>query len=478
MNTFPANAARLAGPERESFFAAQARYRRDARRWGVAMTVVVTIITAAISLLLAPVTYALIGLLLDLVNLAVPMPDLIGAAWHMLDALTNGDRAVPAARIVETGVLAALPGFGVLMLVWLRLGRVVSRGNHEAMHAVLGLRDPCPFDPEERQLGNVVDEMAIAAGRSPPRPQLLESDACNLALLGEDGDAVLVVAVGVLKHLDRAQTQALVAQAIAALGNGDGRLALRMLHLDLMIGLLTLLAQAPVDRTARTRLRPILRLRTGSGGLDALRGALGASQGGKPDSESGAGGAVDASSGSGGGWRTWAWMPLMGSLLVGILIVPISAGLLVAPLNGIIWRRRRLLADATAVQFTRDPEALAEAYSTLARHRTALDLRMRGLGDLFLLDTGAESNLRLGSPYPKLRTRVARLNAMGASVALGERKRAPLWIWLIGVPVGVVVAVLCCTIVVLGVWLSLALNGLFLAIPIAVLHALLRGLAT
>lgn len=475
MNESSPGVACPASVQRESFLAAQARYRHGARRWSLVMTSVVILITLAISLLLAPVTFALIGLALDLVNLAVPMPNLLGAAGRTLDAMTDANGAIPVARIAEVGLLAALPGFVLLVLVWLRLRGMVAKGNHEALHAALGLRDPRLDHPEERQLGNVVEEIAIAAGRPPPRLQLLDSDACNLGLVGDGDKSVVVVTRGILDQLNRAQTQALVAQAIAALGNGDGRLALRMLHLDLMIGLLTLLARAPVDKDARADIGPVVRLRPGSG-LEALRSALGGSA-------ANAGSMVEADpaqpvpSGSGGDWRTWAMMPLAGSLLIGILLVPISVALLVAPLNGMIWRRRRLLADATAVQFTRDPEALAEAYSAASRHQTALGVRMRGLGDLFLLDTGAQSNLRLGSPYPDLRTRVARLDAMGATVELGERRRTPLWVWLVGVPVGVVVVGLCCVVVVLGTWLSLALNALFLVIPTAVLHIGLRALA-
>lgn len=477
MNTTTTDIAPLAGAKRESFLAAQARHRRGARRWSAAMTVVVIVITLAISLLLAPITYALVGLILDLVNLAAPTPNLIGAAGRALDAVTDAHRALPIVRIAEIGMLAALPGFMALLLVWWRLGRIVAKGNHEALHTVLGLRDPHPMDLEERQLGNVVDEIAIAAGRPPPRLQVLDADACNLCLLGDDKQAVLVVTRGVLKNLDRAQTEALVAQAIAALGNGDGRLALRMLHLDLMIGLLTLLARAPVDKTARVALKPILRMGSRGGGLDALRSALGASEGGDDAQPVTAGSGTPESSDSDGGWRNWLLLPLMGSALIGILVVPFSVGLLVAPLNGMLWRRRRLLADATAVQLSRDPQALAEAYAAVGKKQTAVGLRMRGLGDLFLLAPGTRSNLSLGSPCPKLSTRIARLDAMGASVDQGKRERVPLWVWLVGVPVGLVVVGLCCAVVVLGIWLSLALNALFLGVPTALLHFGLRALA-
>lgn len=474
MNATAFGIAPLAGVERESFFAAQARHRRSARHWGLAMTVVVVLITFAISLLLAPITFALIGLLLDLFHLVTPTPDLVGSAFDWLDAATDSGSKVPVAEAVEVALLAALPGFLFLLLVWWRLGRIVAKGNHEALHAVLGLRGPCKADLEESQLENVVEEIAIAAGASPPRLLLLDSDSCNLGLLGDGKDSVLVVTRGVLDHLDRAQTQALIAQSIAAIGNGDDRLAMRILHLDLIIGLLSLLARTPVDKAARSALRRILRPTSGDGALAALRCALGASSTGDDAAGDLSNG---TSSGSANDWRAFLWMPLAGSLLIGILLIPISVALLVAPLNGLIWRRRRLLADACAVQFARDPQALAEAYAALAKRQTALGIHMRGLGNLFLLDTGSQSNLRLGSPYPSFRARIARLNAMGAAVTLGQPKHKPLWMWLVAVPIGIVVIGLCCVLLVLGTWLSLALNGLFLAIPTAVLHYLLRNLA-
>src|SRR5512146_2996027 len=69
----------LSTTERESFFAAQARYRSSARRWSLAMALAVFAVTLVISLLLAPAALALFGLLADVVNLVVPVPDVLGA---------------------------------------------------------------------------------------------------------------------------------------------------------------------------------------------------------------------------------------------------------------------------------------------------------------------------------------------------------------------------------------------------------------
>lgn len=466
--------ARAASPltsgERESFFAAQARYRAAARRWSIVMTLVVFAVTLVISLLLAPIAFALIGLVMDLVNLAVPAPDLLGALGRLIDALNRSHASIPVARIAAWSVIAALPGFLILLAVWARLGRIALDRHRDALRAGLGLRDPRREDLEELRLCNLVEEMSIAASRPPPRVELFDSDACNLGLLGDDQRAAIIVTRGLIDRLDREESQALIGQAIAALGNGDGLLAERLLHLDMMIGLLMLLAQAPLDKGARAALRPLLRIRRGADAASdvaALRSALGDTASVTDDS---------SSSGSASSWRDWAMMPLMGSMLIGILIVPISTMLFVAPLNGLIWRRRRLLADAMAVQFTRDPAALANAYVSLSKQETKLDLRLRSPGELFLLDAKAASNMSLGSPYPSFARRIERLNAMGAGVEAPARTHVPLWLWAAIAPLAALILVLLGFVIVMGTWLSLAINGLFLALPTALIHAALRAL--
>lgn len=367
--------------------------------------------------------------------------------------------------------MAALPGFMILVAVWMRLGRIAYVRNPDALRDAIGLRDPRTGDLEEQQLANVVGEMAIAAGCQPPRLALVDSAACNAGLLGEGERATIIVTRGLVDRLDRAQTQALVGQAIAALGNGDGILAERMLHLGMLIGLLMLIAQSPIDQGKRAKLKPLFRIRSArdSGAdLAVLRSVLGNVSSDADDSA-----AQQTASNT---WRDWILMPLMGSMLIGILIVPIAVMLLVAPLEGMIWRRRRLLADATAVQFTRDPQALAEAYAALSRVGTTLDSRARWLGDLFVLDAGANSSFRVSSPYPSIASRIARLDAMGANVALESKAAKPLWFWLVLAPLVALVVGLLGAVVVLGTWLSLALNGIFLVLPTALIHAVLRTL--
>lgn len=457
--------------ERESFFAAQARHRAAARRWSLAMGAAVLSLTLLVSLLLAPLCLALAGLLADLLNLLLPMPDPLGALGRLIDALDDSAVDGSASRILGFVLPWALPGFVLMLLAWRRLGRSASAHPVEALRASLGLREPCGEDPEEIQLRNVVAEMSLAAGRAPPQLWLSDHPACNVGVFGDGERAALVITRGVLDRLGRAQTQALVGQAVAALGNGDGLLAERLLRLSLMIGLLRLLAQSPIESSARAALRPLLRRRRGvstAADVALVLGVLGdvssAPQScAKPDSKL--------------GWRDWALMPLLGSLLVGVLIVPLGTMLLVAPLGSLLRRRRRLLADAMAVQFTRDPQALAQAYAALAQQSSELRLAAPALGELFCLETTTASNLRLFSPYPPLVARIARLNSMGANVEPPPAPARPsATTWLLLAPLLAVAAALMGVVIVLGTWLSLALNMLFLALPAGLAHLLLRSI--
>lgn len=468
------NTNRLTSQQREDFFAAQARHRRAAQRWGYAASVIVALLVLVIALLLAPLAIVAIGLLLDLVNLVVPMPNLFGAFVINDAPLDEAARAIAPARMAALLALVSVPGWGLLALAWWRLRQIATTHQRTTLRQALGLREPRADDREETQLRNVLEEMAIAAGRPPPTLYLLDQEHCNLGLIGDGGDAIVFVTRGVLDQLNRDQTQALVAQAVAALGNGDGRMGERMLRLIEMTGLLMLLSQAPTSASARRLLKPFFGLRGSRGDeedIASLRRVLG-----DPWSVD-----EDERARSNGGtltWRDWLLIPLMGSVIVGVIIVPITVTFLLVPLLGLAWRRRRLLADAAAVQFTRNPQGLAEAYAALNGLSTRLQLKAPWLVNVFALNAMDHDPIGVISPYPSLPARMKRLNAQGANVPVPPKREIPFWGWLlicfVFVPLLALVAALLVVVVALGVFVSLALNSLFLLPVAALLHALLR----
>src|SRR5688572_981397 len=96
--------------ERESFFAAIARHRRAAWQVSAVAAVGIAILAFVVATLTSPLFYALIGLLLDVINLVVPAPDLLGQVMETLSYISDHIETQPASSWLYLAVVAALPG--------------------------------------------------------------------------------------------------------------------------------------------------------------------------------------------------------------------------------------------------------------------------------------------------------------------------------------------------------------------------------
>src|SRR6478609_6095953 len=115
----PGTSSRFALPagERESFFAAQRRHRRVAFRYGVLATIAVLLQSLPATVLLAPFLYCLLLLGSDVMNLAVPVPDLFKVgAWLFRDVHAGPQFWSARPWAASGGPLADLP-LWVAMLV-------------------------------------------------------------------------------------------------------------------------------------------------------------------------------------------------------------------------------------------------------------------------------------------------------------------------------------------------------------------------
>jgi Zn-dependent protease with chaperone function/uncharacterized tellurite resistance protein B-like protein len=171
-------------------------------------------------------------------------------------------------------------------------------------------------DPRRRMLGNVVEEMAIASGVPRPEVYVLEQeDGINAFAAGHTpANAAVAVTRGALNKLNREQLQGVIAHEFSHILNGDMRISIRLLGLN--FGLMAVMT------AGRTMLRAA---------RHANRGA--------------------------------AWAVAMGAILT---IVGYSGWLMARLLQAWISRRRESLADASAVQFTRNPEGLKQALVRVA----------------------------------------------------------------------------------------------------------------
>jgi Zn-dependent protease with chaperone function len=195
-------------------------------------------------------------------------------------------------------------------------------GGGSAVAESLGGRrvDPHTTDPKEHQLLNVVEEMAIASGMPVPAVYIMDDEpAINSFAAGlTSSDAVVTVTRGTLEKLSRDELQGVVAHEFSHILNGDMRMNVRISAI--IFGILVL----------------------GLAGRATLWGMRY--------------GRFGSSRGKGGG-AVFAVLAIGIALLVVGYVGYFFGKLIQASLS----RQREFLADASAVQFTRNPSGVTGA---------------------------------------------------------------------------------------------------------------------
>ena len=173
--------------------------------------------------------------------------------------------------------------------------------------------DPSTTDPLRRRLYNVVEEMAIASGVPMPEVYVLEHEqGINAFAAGySPADAAVAVTRGTLEHLDRDELQGVIAHEFSHVFNGDMRLNIRLI--GFLFGILVI---SLVGR------RLLLSARYARDSRNA--GPF---------------------------------------IMVGLVVVVIGyVGLFFGRwIKAAVSRQREFLADASAVQFTRNPDGVSGA---------------------------------------------------------------------------------------------------------------------
>lgn len=100
-------------------------------------------------------------------------------------------------------------------------------------------------DPDRKQLLNIVDEMAIAAGVPAPQVYVLPETGINAFAAGlEQSDTVIGVTRGAIQHLNRDQLQGVIAHEFSHILSGDMRLNVRLAGVLHGIMLLSLIGRS------------------------------------------------------------------------------------------------------------------------------------------------------------------------------------------------------------------------------------------
>jgi len=281
------------------FFEEQVVARKRTRRLVLLFTLAVIGVIAAVYIL-AMIFYGL------------GASDTAGVKYMTGDYDDFGQRALalwnPGVFLFALGSTAAVVGLGSLYKI------AQLRAGGPAVALGLGGRrvDPDSTKLEERRLLNVVEEMAIASGVPAPEVYVLDREpGINAFAAGNTtSDAVIGVTQGTLHLLRRDELQGVIAHEFSHILNGDSRINLRAIGLLHGIFLLALI------------------------GRFLIRGSM--------HSDKKEGGGVAA-------------------IGVGLLAIGSIGVFFGRMIQSSISRQRELLADASAVQFTRDTDGLVGA---------------------------------------------------------------------------------------------------------------------
>jgi Zn-dependent protease with chaperone function len=475
---------------RETFYHAQRRHRRSARLRAIPATLAAAAMGIPLGVYLSPVLLALGIIVTDLINLIVPAPDVGGAVWDLLDRLIDGDPGTIEA-IAWIAVIWVIPGIVLLVVAYLAVAWRLRRIGGDGIALGMGARPARTGDPAEDRLTDIVDELAIAAGIEPPRLLLYDDGPPNALVFGRDPHhATVLVGRSLLDALDREETQGVVARLIASAVDGDLGLAVDIAAVYVTYGLLTTTLSGFVSASARARWRAAVRALAGRSADPQAAAAGAAALLGQPADD-------DTPDTTANGCLTLITMG--GFIGVGVSLINLF---LSGPLLTFAWRARGYLADATAVDLTRDADGLARALSELGDRGQGVSgtawlellLVVDGAGGgqvpagrlPRLSDTGLVTSLA-----PSTSKRLERLRAMGADAPTptsrtrlldptGRPVHHRLAIFVLILILGPLVALLAVLLVVavaLLVYLVAFAAFVILALVAGPIHDFLRGLA-
>ncbi len=284
--------------------------------------------------------------------------------------------------LVAAATLVVIAG-GTLFKTW----QLSSGGS--AVASLLGGRplDPNTTRADERRLLNVVEEMAIASGTPVPEVYVLENErSINAFAAGlTREDAVIAVTEGTLALLSRDQLQGVVAHEFSHLLNGDMRLNVRLMGLVYGILVLSMIGY--------------FIMRTGAFGRSAPR------------------------RGKGGGL---AGVVFFGMALYAIGWIGVFFGRLI---KAAVSRQHEFLADASAVQFTRNPQGIAGALEKIGGYSAGSLIqshRAEEASHLFFADGLKKGLFAVTATHPPLEERIRRIDpSWDGSYPPVEWPRAP-----------------------------------------------------
>ncbi len=219
-------------------------------------------------------------------------------------------------------------------------------------------------------LFNTIEGLAIAAGVPTPEMYVIEDPSPNAFATGRDPKhGKIAVTTGLLKMMNRQELEGVIAHEMSHIKNFDIR---TMMVAAVLVGIVSMIGHI------------FLRMMFYSGGNRNRKGGGNAAL-----------------------------------LIIGIVFI-IASPFIAQLIKMAISRKREYLADATAVQLTRNPDGLKNALKKLQADHTPLKRANGSTAHLYIEDpTDKEKGLSkklngLFSTHPPIETRISKLSEFGA----------------------------------------------------------------
>ena len=261
----------------------------------------------------------------------------------------------------QPGLLAAVAVATCGIVAAASLSKLAQfRQGGSAVAASVGGRrvDPHSTDPAERRLLNVVEEMAIAAGLPVPAVFVLDDEPeINAFAAGlTTSDAIVAVSRGALDKLTRDELQGVIGHEFSHILNGDMRMNMRLTALVFGILVLAIIARGVLRGMGRAR---------GKGAAAILAAGL------------------------------------------ALLIVGYLGYFFGRLIQAAVSRQREFLADASSVQFTRNPAGIAGALRRIGADGSAMEHHQTAaIGHFFFAQSFRSSFGGLLATHPPLEARI------------------------------------------------------------------------
>jgi len=224
----------------------------------------------------------------------------------------------------------------ILMGSWYKVRQLKKGGGVAVAQMLGGNRLRATKDPLERQLRNVIEEMAIASGVLTPAIFILEQQGINAFAAGYgQKDTAIAVTRGAIQMLSRDELQGVIAHEFSHILHGDTHIKMQMM--GLLHGI-TMISDFGILMIA--------------GGYSSNR-------------------YISTSA-----MKQRATHPLL--MLSGVLFFTVGLlGMLAADfIKAALSRQREYLADASAVQFTRNPEGIGNALKVMGGYKAGSQLNL------------------------------------------------------------------------------------------------------